>query len=123
MVGVLRRVVQADERDEPVITLLEDLHWLDSSSELFLEKLVESIAGTQTMLLINFRPDYHAPWMNRSYYQQLPLLPLDEDSVSKFLTHLLGTHLRVAERDVALHGSGKQEGVLQHDAGRATQLT
>lgn len=91
LLGIITRLLHAKNRQESSVFLLEDLHWLDSSSELFLEKLVESIAGTQTMLLINFRPDYHAPWMNRSYYQQLPLTPLDEESVSKFLRHLLGT--------------------------------
>ncbi|MCH7867522.1 MAG: AAA family ATPase [Myxococcales bacterium] len=103
LLGIITRLLHAKNRQESSVFLLEDLHWLDSSSELFLEKLVESIAGTQTMLLINFRPDYHAPWMNRSYYQQLPLMPLDEDSVSKFLTHLLGTDPSLQDLPQAIH--------------------
>lgn len=103
LLGIITRLLHAKNRQERSVFLLEDLHWLDSSSELFLEKLVESIAGTQTMLLINFRPDYHAPWMNRSYYQQLPLMPLDEASVSKFLHHLLGDHPSVRDLPQAIH--------------------
>jgi class 3 adenylate cyclase/tetratricopeptide (TPR) repeat protein len=103
LLGIITRLLHAKNRQESSVFLLEDLHWLDSSSELFLEKLVESIAGTQTMLLINFRPDYHAPWMNRSYYQQLPLLPLDEANASKFLQHLLGDHPSLHELPQTIH--------------------
>ncbi len=103
LLGIITRLLHAKNRQESSVFILEDLHWLDSSSELFLEKLVESIAGTQTMLLINFRPDYHAPWMNRSYYQQLPLLPLDEDAVAHFLDHLLGSDPSVSALPDAIH--------------------
>lgn len=103
LLGIITRLLHAKNRQESSVFLLEDLHWLDSSSELFLEKLVESVAGTKTMLLVNFRPDYHAPWMNRSYYQQLPLLPLDEQSVAKFLRHLLGDDPSVQDLPKAIH--------------------
>jgi len=103
LLGIITRLLHAKNRLESSVFILEDLHWLDSSSELFLEKLVESIAGTRTMVLINFRPDYHAPWMNRSYYQQLPLLPLDEDAVSRFLRHLLGDDPSVESLPRAIH--------------------
>ncbi|MDP6977171.1 MAG: adenylate/guanylate cyclase domain-containing protein [Myxococcota bacterium] len=103
LLGIITRLLHAKNRQESSVFILEDLHWLDSSSELFLEKLVESIAGTQTMLLINFRPDYHAPWMNRSYYQQLPLLPLDEDAVALFLRHLLGDDPSVEDLPGTIH--------------------
>lgn len=103
LLGIITRLLHAKNRQESSVFLFEDLHWLDSSSELFLEKLVESIAGTRTMLLVNFRPDYHAPWMNRSYYQQLPLMPLDEESVSEFLLHLLGDHPSLRDLPRAIH--------------------
>ncbi len=103
LLGIITRLLHAKNRQESSVFILEDLHWLDSSSELFLEKLVESIAGTSTMLVINFRPDYHAPWMNRSYYQQLPLLPLGDKAVSRFLQHLLGDHPSVQDLPHAIH--------------------
>ena len=58
------------------MTLLEDLHWFDGASDAFLETIVESVPGTRDLLLVNFRPEYQARWMQRSYYQQLPLQPL-----------------------------------------------
>src|SRR5262249_8870992 len=37
-----------------------------------------------------FRPEYHAAWMQRSYYHQLPLLPLRPEEIAELLGDLLG---------------------------------
>jgi tetratricopeptide (TPR) repeat protein len=42
------------------------------------------------MLLVNFRPEYRAEWMQRSYYLQLPLAPLGPDAIAELLRDLLG---------------------------------
>ena len=69
---------------------LEDLHWFDGGSEGFLEAIVEALPGTQLLALVNFRPEYHAAWMQKSYYQQLPLLPLGPEAIAELLRDLLG---------------------------------
>jgi len=88
--GVLGLVVQARSREEPAVVLIEDLHWLDAASDAFLANLVESLPGTRVLLLANFRPEYHAPWMQKSYYQQLPLFPLGAEAVHELARDLLG---------------------------------
>jgi class 3 adenylate cyclase/tetratricopeptide (TPR) repeat protein len=89
---VIRRGMRARSGQEPALLLFEDLHWIDGASEAFLENIVEGVPGTRTLLLLNFRPEYHARWMQKSYYQQLPLLPLGPEAVAALLTDLLGTH-------------------------------
>ena len=42
------------------------------------------------MLLLNFRPEFHAPWMEKASYQQLPLLPLGPEAIAELLDDLLG---------------------------------
>jgi adenylate cyclase len=86
-----RRLIQARSRREPAIYLLEDLHWFDEASEAFLANSVEAVGGTRTLLLTNFRPEFHAAWMRKSYYQQLPLLPLGPEAIDELLHDLLGT--------------------------------
>jgi class 3 adenylate cyclase/tetratricopeptide (TPR) repeat protein len=88
---LLRRIMQARSRREAVVVLLDDLHWIDAASASVLEVLVEATAGTRSLLLLNFRPEFHAPWMQRSYYQQLPLHPLGAEAVDELLDELLGT--------------------------------
>jgi class 3 adenylate cyclase/tetratricopeptide (TPR) repeat protein len=88
--ATVRRLMHARSRREPALILIEDLQWLDGSSEAFLENMVEALPGTRTLLLVNFRPEYHAGWMQKSYYQQLPLSPLGEQAIEELLQDLLG---------------------------------
>ena len=88
--GLLRQLFQARSRDEAAVYLIEDLHWLDEASERFLERMCEATPGTRTLVLVNFRPEYEAPWSGRSYYQQLPLRPLGADATLELLDDLLG---------------------------------
>jgi class 3 adenylate cyclase/tetratricopeptide (TPR) repeat protein len=78
------------------ITLLEDLHWFDGASDAFLETMVEGFPATRNLLLLTFRPEYQARWMQRSFYQQLPLQPLGPEAISALLGDLLGNHPSVA---------------------------
>jgi class 3 adenylate cyclase/tetratricopeptide (TPR) repeat protein len=89
--AIVKRVTEAHSRREPGVTLLEDLHWFDRGSEAFLEVLVETATTTRNLLVVNFRPEYHAGWMQKPYYQQLPLQPLTTESVNEMLRDLLGT--------------------------------
>jgi adenylate cyclase len=88
---MIRRLARARSAREPAVVLFEDLHWFDRASEEFVESVVEIAPGNRTLVLVNFRPEYHAAWMQRSYYQQLPLLPLGPDATKELLVDLLGT--------------------------------
>ncbi len=104
--SVLRRLVQgADPRvgSAHFATLIEDLHWLDAGSEAFLEQWVDAIAGTNSFLLLNFRPEYRAEWMQKSYYHQIPLAPLGPDAIRELLGDLLGADPSTAGLAEAIH--------------------
>jgi class 3 adenylate cyclase/predicted ATPase len=94
--GYLKRLTHARSQREPGVLLFEDLHWWDGGSEAFLENQVEAIPGTRTLMLVNFRPEYHAGWMQKSYYEQLPLLPLGPEAISELLQDLLGKDTSLA---------------------------
>jgi predicted ATPase len=99
ILDLIRRLAHARSAREPAVYLFEDLHWFDRASEEFIENLVEIAPGNRTLMLLNFRPEYHAAWMQRSYYHQLPLLPLSPEEIAELLGDLLGAdpslrHLR-----------------------------
>jgi class 3 adenylate cyclase/tetratricopeptide (TPR) repeat protein len=94
--ATVKRVAQVLSRREAAVTLLEDLHWFDPGSEAFVEVFVEAAAGTRSLLVVNFRPEFHAAWTQRSYYQRIPLLPLPVEAVGELLQELLGTDASVA---------------------------
>jgi class 3 adenylate cyclase/tetratricopeptide (TPR) repeat protein len=93
IVGVLRRLVRSDEA---AVSVIEDLHWIDSASEALIEAWVDAIAGAKGLLLLNFRPEYHADWMQKSWYQQLPLAALGPEAIRELLGDLLGGDASVA---------------------------
>src|SRR5262245_44919869 len=62
---VIRRGARARSDRSPAVYLFEDLHWFDRASEEFLENLVEIAPGNRTLVLLNFRPEFHAEWMQR----------------------------------------------------------
>jgi class 3 adenylate cyclase/tetratricopeptide (TPR) repeat protein len=101
--AIVKRVVQARSRREPAVTLIEDLHWIDGSSAAVLEVLVEATAATRSLLLVNFRPEYHAAWMQQSSYQQTPLLPLGPEAIQALLDDLLGHDASVTGLAAAVH--------------------
>ena len=88
--AALRRLTHAVSRRAPTVVVIEDLHWIDGASEAFLASLVDALPGTRTVLVVTFRPEYHAGWMQRSYHQQLALPPLAPEAARELLRELLG---------------------------------
>jgi len=72
----LRQMALLAARLQPVILVVEDLHWIDQTSESYLESLVESLARAHILLLATYRPGYRPAWLDRSYATQLSLRPL-----------------------------------------------
>jgi predicted ATPase len=66
----VRRLIRAQSERSPALILLEDLHWFDGASERMLATLVEAVRETRTLLLVNFRPEFHAEWMQRQAQQR-----------------------------------------------------
>ena len=88
--SVLRRTVQRDNSAGTMVTLIEDLHWLDGASEAWLEQWVDAHAGSQSLLVVNTRPEYRAEWMQKPWYRQIPLRPLGREAIADLLADLLG---------------------------------
>ena len=63
-------------RQQPLILAVEDLQWIDQTSEAFLTALVEKMGGAPLLLLATYRPEYCLPWLGKSYVTQMVLPPL-----------------------------------------------
>lgn len=90
LLAMVKRLVHASSQRDPGVNLFEDLHWIDPGSELFLTRLVEALPGTSNLTIVNFRPEYSAGWMRKSYYRQISLLPLGAEAIAALLSDLLG---------------------------------
>src|SRR5262249_7828995 len=74
---------------QPLVLTVEDLHWIDPTSEAGLVTLVERLAGVPLLLLTTARPGYRQPWGSLSYVTQLALLPLDPDASREVVRSVL----------------------------------
>ena len=86
-----------------MVALIEDLHWLDPTSEMFLAQWVDAVPQSNTLLLVNFRPEFRAEWMQKSWYRQLPLAPLGPEAIQELLDDLLGEDPSIAGLAQRIH--------------------
>ena len=77
--------------NHPLILIFEDLHWIDTETQGFLDTLSGSVASARILLLVNYRPEYRQEWGSKTYYTQLRLSPLGREEAAELLTFLLGT--------------------------------
>ena len=58
---------------QPVLFVMEDLHWVDPSTLEFLTLLVDQGPTARILALCTFRPDFSPPWTGRSHLTQVAL--------------------------------------------------
>ncbi|NDH62833.1 MAG: cyclase [Alphaproteobacteria bacterium] len=90
LLDAVKHLARSTALANPSVLVIEDLHWLDPASEPFIEAVAQAVAGTNTLLLVDFRPGYRATWMERSFYEQVSLVPLSAGAVAVMLDRLLG---------------------------------
>ena len=90
LLALLRELLRA-ESDVQRVILIEDLHWLDEGSEEFVSLLVDAVAGTRTLLLLNYRASYSCPWKQVAHFQQLDLAELPPAEMDSLVAELLET--------------------------------
>ena len=86
----LKRLLVRESLNQPMLLICEDLHWLDTETQAFLDVLVESVATARLLLLVNYRPEYQHGWGRKTYYTQMRLDPLGRAEAEELLTLLLG---------------------------------
>jgi hypothetical protein len=102
----LRGLLVAEAGHRPLIVLIEDLHWIDRTSEEFLAGFVDERASVPIMLLVTYRPGYSPPWPGKSFTSQLALRPLSPAASEKIVASILIGRDRTAAAAIAERGEG-----------------
>jgi predicted ATPase len=63
LLGLLLRLAAA----QPLLLVMEDLHWVDPSTLELLSLLVDQGPTTRILALCTFRPDFSPPWTGRAH--------------------------------------------------------
>jgi class 3 adenylate cyclase/tetratricopeptide (TPR) repeat protein len=92
----LKHLVLRESQIQPLLLVLEDLHWLDAETQAWLDGLVDGLPAARLLLLVTYRPEYQHPWSNRTYYTQLRVDPLLREGAEDLLQALLGADAELA---------------------------
>jgi class 3 adenylate cyclase/predicted ATPase len=87
---VIKRLLLRESQVQPLLVVIEDLHWIDSETQALLNSLIESLPTARLLLLVNYRPEYEHGWGSKMYYTQLRVDPLPPESAGELLATLLG---------------------------------
>ncbi len=109
IIETLNRIVLNGSEIRPLIMAIEDLHWVDKSSEDSFKDLLDSITGARVFLIFTYRPEFVHTWGGRSYHGQVNLNRLSNQESLTMVSHLLGTE--EIDRDLEEFILEKTEGV------------
>jgi class 3 adenylate cyclase/tetratricopeptide (TPR) repeat protein len=87
----IKRLLLRESQVQPLLLVIEDLHWIDPDTQALLNALVEGLPAAHVLLLVNYRPEYRHEWSNKTYYAQLRLDPLPPERADVFLHALVGS--------------------------------
>jgi len=86
----VRRLLLREAREQFLVVIFEDLHWIDGETQSFLDRFVESLNSARLLLIVDYRPEYQHSWAGKTYYSQVRLDPLPVDTSGSLLDSLLG---------------------------------
>ncbi len=101
--GIVCRLINAPTRRKTLALVIEDLHWIDEASDAMLAGLVDSIAGTRTLALVNYRPEYEPSWDGSALYEAIELQPLTRADSAELLRDLAGEDPSLDGLDEPIH--------------------
>jgi class 3 adenylate cyclase len=86
----VKRMLLQESQVQPLAVVFEDLHWIDAETQAVLDAVVESLPAARILLLVNYRPEYSHAWGSKTYYRQVRLDALPQESADNLLRGLLG---------------------------------
>jgi class 3 adenylate cyclase len=94
---------------QPVLFVMEDLHWVDPSTLEFLSLLVDQGPTARILTLLTFRPDFSPPWTGRAHLTQLTLPRLPRQQVAELTGRV--AHGKALPPEVVAQVVAKTDGV------------
>ena len=75
---------------QPLLVVVEDLHWIDPSSLDLLTHLIERVPPTRQLVVLSFRPEFVPPWPEGPGLERLNLNRLDREASVRIVTEIAG---------------------------------
>jgi predicted ATPase len=103
----IRDLLIRESENRPLILVVEDLHWIDRTSEEFLTYLIGWLASSRILLILLYRPEYTHQWGSKSYYSQIGVDQLSTRTSAELVQSILEEGEVVPElREVIISRTG-----------------
>jgi predicted ATPase len=94
---------------QPVLFVMEDLHWVDPSTLEFLSLLVDQGPTARLLALWTFRPDFSPPWTGRAHLTRVTLNRLPRRQAAEMTSQVV--HGKALPTEVVEQVVAKTDGV------------
>ena len=94
---------------QPVVMIVEDVHWIDPTTGEWLDMLIERLHDLPVLLIVTFRPEFQPPWLELSHVTAISLGRLGRDQGAAIVDRVTGG--RILPSDVKNQILAKTEGV------------
>ena len=88
-------------RVQPLVIVIEDLHWADASTLEIIQLLVEQVATARLLLLATARPEFQVQWPTRAHHTQITLNRLRRRNVKKMIAQVAAQNLMELQGDIS----------------------
>jgi class 3 adenylate cyclase/tetratricopeptide (TPR) repeat protein len=86
----LLRQIEGLARQQPMLMMFDDLHWIDPSSRELLDQVIERVANWRVLLLTMFRPEFQPPWTGQPHVTLVALSRLDRRDTAAMVANVAG---------------------------------
>jgi len=86
----LIRQLEGLARQQPVVMVFEDAHWIDPTSRELLDLTVERVRILPVLLIVTFRPEFQMPWTGQPQVSMLTLNRLDRHDRTALVEQIAG---------------------------------
>jgi class 3 adenylate cyclase len=100
---VVCRLAGNPSRRKTLVLVIEDLHWIDEGSQAMLGNLIAAMETNNSVVLVNFRPEYEPAWADSPAYEEIALAPLAHEHTRELLRDLAGEDPSLDGLDEPIH--------------------
>ena len=86
----LLRQVDGFSRQQPVLMMFDDIHWIDPSSRELLDRIIERVTDRPMLVLAMFRPEFQPTWIGQPHVTMLTLVRLDRHDTAAMVANVAG---------------------------------
>jgi transcriptional regulator with AAA-type ATPase domain/tetratricopeptide (TPR) repeat protein len=86
---IVREMLQRRSRRRPIVLVVEDLHWMDATSEEFFASLAAGLGGAAMLVIATYRPGSRPSWIDAAHATHVVLQPLDPDEARRVVQAVL----------------------------------